>query len=131
MTGTTRFLTVMFASGLAVLMMARPGSAQAPWQIPAHETPAPCERCHDDPGKTSHPTGIVPSMKVPADLPLEGGRVTCTTCHDVTARRATGRALLRRDEAGSAMCRACHRDDGPRQSRASRALKMGRARSHS
>ena len=29
----------------------------------------------------SHPINKIPSMSLPAALPLENGRLSCTTCH--------------------------------------------------
>ncbi|MEJ2364056.1 MAG: cytochrome c3 family protein [Deltaproteobacteria bacterium] len=45
-------------------------------------------KCHlKTPNSYIHPTNIVPSdkkkTKIPADLPLEKGKVTCLTCHDI------------------------------------------------
>ena len=45
-------------------------------------------RCHlKTPDSYIHPTDIKPSdekkTKIPSDLPLEGGKVTCLTCHDL------------------------------------------------
>ena len=45
-------------------------------------------RCHlKTPDSYIHPTGIKPSdekkTKIPSDLPLEDGKVTCLTCHDL------------------------------------------------
>ncbi|UCH80032.1 MAG: cytochrome c3 family protein [Nitrospiraceae bacterium] len=44
------------------------------------------------------------------DQVLPGGRVECSTCHDVhnTTGEANGSFLLRLDNAGSALCLACH-----------------------
>lgn len=45
-------------------------------------------KCHGyTPGTYIHPVDIVPSAdkkgKIPADFPLQDGKVTCTTCHDM------------------------------------------------
>jgi hypothetical protein len=45
-------------------------------------------KCHlKAPDSYIHPTGITPSdekkTKIPADFPLEDGKVTCLTCHDL------------------------------------------------
>ena len=45
-------------------------------------------KCHlKTPNSYIHPTDIVPSdkkkTKIPADLPLEKGKLTCLTCHDI------------------------------------------------
>ncbi|MBI5695091.1 MAG: cytochrome c3 family protein [Nitrospirae bacterium] len=41
-----------------------------------------CYACHDR-SSNIHPVGQLPSMKVPAHLHLEEGRVSCNTCHDM------------------------------------------------
>jgi predicted CXXCH cytochrome family protein len=76
-----------------------------------------CLDCHARADSTSHPVGMIPSMKVPEDLHLDGrGRLTCATCHDVHQQGADGRArypaLLRRPQAGRPFCAACHRTIG-------------------
>lgn len=47
---------------------------------------AMCNRCHESEYATSdiHPVGISPSdqVRIPDFMPLENGRITCTTCHD-------------------------------------------------
>ena len=45
-------------------------------------------RCHlKTPDSYIHPTAIKPSdekkTKIPSDLPLEDGKITCLTCHDL------------------------------------------------
>jgi predicted CXXCH cytochrome family protein len=55
---------------------------------------------------------VVPSRAIPDDLPLEYGRIECTTCHDNRDSADHARArqshapLLRREAAG--LCAACH-----------------------
>jgi predicted CXXCH cytochrome family protein len=41
-----------------------------------------CYSCHDK-SQNIHPVDQLPSMKVPAHLPLHNGHVACTTCHDM------------------------------------------------
>jgi predicted CXXCH cytochrome family protein len=82
-------------------------AAPRPW------TDQNCNRCHR-PDSFSHPVNVVPSMHVPANLPLHDGRIVCTTCHDNTdadlhaqaRRRHDG--LLRGAAAGPAFCAQCH-----------------------
>jgi len=79
-------------------------------------------RCH---GYTSkkyrHPIGNILSQEkkgsIPADFPLEDGRMTCSTCHDITMQCSTeqgGREktknFLRVDssQTRTAICYACH-----------------------
>src|ERR1035437_4380971 len=45
-------------------------------------TGAQCASCHQVDAGFTHPVDQIPSMQVPKGLPLEGGRVTCITCHD-------------------------------------------------
>jgi hypothetical protein len=42
-----------------------------------------CVSCHRIRAVLSHPVDVVPSMVVPAHLPLADGRMTCMTCHGV------------------------------------------------
>lgn len=70
-----------------------------------------CSRCHAALGH-SHPVEVVPSMKVPADLPLDGrGRLTCVTCHRFHDKsgKDTIQHLLRRP-GGKMFCFSCHRN---------------------
>jgi predicted CXXCH cytochrome family protein len=64
----------------------------------------------------SHPVGVSPSMKVPDELPLENGRMTCLTCHqgphpaisNGQVIQSTGSML--RDTASGNLCLECHTD---------------------
>jgi len=48
-----------------------------------------CESCHDGrlAAREAHAVNLTPSptmaQRIPADLPLEGGVLTCLTCHDI------------------------------------------------
>ena len=68
-----------------------------------------CLACHErERAGVGHRVGMVPSMRVPPDMPLDAaGRLTCATCHDPHAVDGPNRWLLRRP-AGAALCRACH-----------------------
>jgi len=74
----------------------------------------PCLECHADEAIASHPVGMVPSMAVPADLPLTAaGQVTCFTCHrDHGDIQPTGDGLqsLRRSTVWQ-LCQSCHHDE--------------------
>lgn len=78
-----------------------------------------CAACHRPEPGFSHPVGVIPSMAVPADLPLEDGRISCITCHasgDAAHMKAeqTGSPMLRSGVAGpGTLCMSCHdmRDD--------------------
>ncbi len=45
-----------------------------------------CDRCHNGQfaRRDIHPVGVIPSgkVKVPDNMPLTGGRITCSTCHN-------------------------------------------------
>jgi predicted CXXCH cytochrome family protein len=68
-----------------------------------------------------HPVDIRPQfVTIPADMPVSrSGELTCSTCHDVHADYftpyGTSTHFLRRQEAGKAFCKICHRSlDIPR-----------------
>lgn len=73
-----------------------------------------CMSCHQMSSGLSHPVGVTASMHVPAGLPLEGGRLTCTTCHDDQAasghasRTPRGESFLRLDGEAATLCSQCH-----------------------
>ena len=75
-----------------------------------------CRQCHNNfHGKADlgHPLGVVPSMNIPRDMPLdEKGKLTCITCHSYhTGDKSSGGInshLLRRPE-GMKFCYSCHR----------------------
>ena len=65
-----------------------------------------CAVCHRISAVLSHPVDVVPSMVVPAHLPLANGRITCVTCHGTDD---TGQAEVPRPITGeSAFCGQCH-----------------------
>ncbi len=77
-----------------------------------------CAVCHE---KTlaegyMHPVDIKPAgVIIPDDMPLSrAGEIMCATCHDVHSDFFTPYGapthFLRRQEAGKAFCRLCHRD---------------------
>lgn len=73
-----------------------------------------CHRNYHGSGKRLlHPVRVVPSMKVPRDMPLDsGGRITCFTCHTyhLGYTNADGERLffLRRVK-GKTFCYSCHK----------------------
>jgi predicted CXXCH cytochrome family protein len=85
-----------------------------------------CESCHRFQGALTHPVNVVPAT-TPASLPLDGGRITCMTCHDERAQLPHGArrsstshltgdssdgAFLRLDSVET-LCATCH-DSGNR-----------------
>lgn len=79
-------------------------------------TSAQCLQCHVPDANFSHPSQITPQMAVPESMPLEGGQVTCITCHDNTLaghannrRAAKPGPLLRTTENPTIVfCAQCH-----------------------
>ncbi|MFG0286127.1 MAG: cytochrome c3 family protein [Phycisphaerales bacterium JB039] len=79
----------------------------------ARSSVARCTACHLVEPALSHPVDVAPSMSVPAGLPLEDGRMTCLTCHELdTAGHGAARqqisASLRGTGSGAAWCDQCH-----------------------
>lgn len=91
-----------------------------------------CEGCHEPDSLFSHPVGVVPSMSVPGNLPLEKGRLTCATCHDNSQStlhfqaRSQHTSLLRAGGTGTAFCGQCHKA-GKTDRRTQHALGLGTA----
>jgi predicted CXXCH cytochrome family protein len=84
------------------------------------ETGPACKTCHNSyhgsKGRgTAHPENIVPSMRIPPDMPLDSnGKTTCITCHTYHTgyKDESGKKLffLRRAEVKT-LCFSCH-DNG-------------------
>lgn len=65
-----------------------------------------CVSCHGGAAEASHPSGLRPSMQVPAVYPLDWkGDLTCSSCHSV---HASVHGQLRVDLRGEAFCTQCH-----------------------
>ncbi len=75
-----------------------------------------CNKCHGEDDAISHVVGIVPSMYVRDDFPLdEEAKMTCNTCHNIHMERIdtqTGKRtyLLRIDAIGKPFCDECHKE---------------------
>ena len=77
-------------------------------------------KCHvETPDNYIHPVGIVPSqekkIKIPAELPLQEGKITCLTCHDIywqCQKRRVDKNSLRGSPfpKRSDFCYKCHDD---------------------
>jgi len=91
-----------------------------------------CAGCHRMDAAFSHPVGVAPTMPVPTDLPLESGKVTCLTCHEVGGSDAHAHArqyhdgMLRRGADGARLCTQCHTDTS-RSAKAMHAMALNRA----
>jgi len=77
-----------------------------------------CAPCHRIIVKTAtHPVEVYPvKVKVPSDLPLQGGKITCVTCHDIHTERHEffgfkTYQLRRPDSDIRFFCIACHERD--------------------
>lgn len=110
----------------------RPESASGSTLLPSGRSVSQtCADCHTLDQRFSHPVGVVPLMAVPPELPLENGRITCTTCHDFDAasHQLAGQrhnSLLRTTRTDGSLCAACHNSyDQNRQSM--HATSFGRA----
>lgn len=73
---------------------------------------ASCAGCHRAVGHT-HPVQVIPSMAVPADLPLDDrGRVVCYTCHTYHTGQTDSegkKAHFLRRQHGRTLCYSCHK----------------------
>lgn len=73
-----------------------------------------CDRCHRKmTRRSSHPVDRAPELaRIPEDLPLSNGKITCNTCHNVHEKRfaafGSKTYLLRRPAIGREFCLACH-----------------------
>jgi predicted CXXCH cytochrome family protein len=87
----------------------------APLREEAEETCLACHRrTHGADAMRTHPVKAVPSMPLPADMPLDGkGRIGCITCHTYhgPAEDEEGNKsyYLRRTQ-GRTFCYSCHRE---------------------
>jgi predicted CXXCH cytochrome family protein len=77
-----------------------------------HDIDYLCLKCHQLARKNSHPSELVPSMKLPGSFPVDWqGRITCTTCHDPHAENLTANpAMLRGNAGGRDFCTLCHQN---------------------
>jgi predicted CXXCH cytochrome family protein len=87
---------------------------EKPAALAADATTQRCDACHAFDAGFSHPTGVIPTMAVPGELPLTDGRMTCLTCHTdeagqphATSRRSQT-AMLRESRSPAGLCSSCH-----------------------
>lgn len=88
-----------------------------------------CAECHRFRSGFSHPVGVVPSMAVPAVLPLEGGQLTCLTCHDPANHETAAQRhdpLLRAGVGAEHLCGQCHTSN-QHSARSMHPIGLGRA----
>lgn len=65
-----------------------------------------CVSCHPNALQVSHPSGFLPTRKLPEAYPLDWkGDVTCSTCHEI---HGSEHGLLRGKQAGREFCISCH-----------------------
>jgi predicted CXXCH cytochrome family protein len=67
-----------------------------------------CRRCHGKQEVAEHPVDVRPSKKIPKDLPIADGVMTCVTCHN--AHGGNNPHLLKKKEAK--LCDSCHNIGG-------------------
>lgn len=100
----------------AILLVERPAkstAAEARSCLGCHDGSVADSRCQVwlQPG---HKAGAVPpaSMKVPPELPLDDGKITCRTCHTAHATGGSGSladtVFLRMKNDRGQLCNACH-----------------------
>ncbi len=73
-----------------------------------------CLECHDGADDNSHPTGMVPTMRIPDGFILDwNGKMTCVTCHD--PHSPASNQYLRTEMRGRDFCNLCHQGLMPMQ----------------
>lgn len=109
----------MAASPLAVAGQQQPQQADdlgSNTMVPLNVkwTNSQCGNCHRPNVFASHPVGVRATMRVPGDLPLENGVITCMTCHDGESSeshrrmRQEDKPLLRGNVSPAELCARCH-----------------------
>ncbi len=87
-----------------------------------------CFTCHRFESVLSHPVNVRPSLAMPVSFPLQGGLITCQTCHDAGTRHTSLRAPVgvRGGKAGAGLCVQCHQGTSGSTS-SSHAIRLGKA----
>lgn len=75
---------------------------------------AVCERCHANiRHELSHPVDILAKTPAPVDMPLEGGKLSCITCHFVHPfsinPKNSNYFMLRKPKSDGKLCSGCHK----------------------
>lgn len=101
-----------------VLRPPMPGETAAAPALFAPDTenpsPAPaaasnrCQECHRWEESLTHPTNISPTFNTPSHLPLENGKLVCTTCHTATEHSGRGSGPMLRAAVSESLCTDCH-----------------------
>lgn len=126
--------------GIVVAGSIGPGPTRAKAEAPITPAAAPpaaansevtsrsCVSCHRFEPVLTHPTNVLASMRVPEDLPLKNGMVTCLTCHDAGPNHATGhqKVGVRGDSTGAGLCMQCH-SNAQSSTKAVHTIRGGRA----
>ena len=73
-----------------------------------------CVTCHSGmTGSMSHPVDVAPNNRLPLEMPLVNGQLSCLTCHFVHPASLQAnpfrRFLLRKNGMGAQFCMTCHR----------------------
>lgn len=100
---------------MPIVSATMPGESTQPALVAPDTNAAPptirsqrCLECHRWEESLTHPTGVSPTMKVPSHLPLEDGKLVCTTCHIATEHRSRGSGPMLRAAASESLCADCH-----------------------
>jgi predicted CXXCH cytochrome family protein len=82
-------------------------ASKIPGGLLVKPVPELCAGCHPARvGSNEHPIGMVPSMQIPQELPLDDqGQVTCITCHAPHGKEGYP-DMLRKPPAE--ICQSCH-----------------------
>jgi len=102
--------------GAAIAMVDRDVPAPlSPRPGPIGADIAKCSTCHTLDAAFSHPVDFAPARRLPAQFPLDQGRMTCATCHQnataanhVLARRQGGKMLRAGAVTSANLCVQCH-----------------------
>lgn len=111
--GRALLASAVLASVAICSVLAPAATSEESTSPAAHRVTEPsttsCTTCHVLDTTLSHPTNIAPRGLTPASLPLENGKIACTTCHDPALHRQTpGTASLRSGLSPAALCASCH-----------------------
>jgi predicted CXXCH cytochrome family protein len=97
-------------SVLAILALLNWAHSAGSSNLAAHRPGASsrsCADCHIADPLFSHPVNFVPTVQLPAQFPLENGRMTCLTCHS-----DVGQGLARHStDSAEMLCQQCHGDE--------------------